>query len=104
MDLVILAKNCSLESTTILSYLHVFWHKERHIILKREKGNCEDVVNKRSIVGIEIDWGCILLTELFPGMKNLSSSSWTLLPSWVQELSLWLFNSILIASVKWKCY
>ena len=55
MDLFILAKNCSLESTTILSYLHVFLHKERHIILKRGKGNCEDVVNKESIVGIEID-------------------------------------------------
>lgn len=55
MGLFILAKNCSSESTTIVSYLHVFLHKERHVILKRGKGNYEAVVNKESIVGIEID-------------------------------------------------
>ena len=88
MGLFILAKNCSLESITIVSYLHVFLHKERHIILQRGKGNRVAVVNKGSIVGIELDWGCLLFTELFLGMKGLSSSSWTLLPSWVQELSL----------------
>ena len=55
MGLFILAKNCSLESTTIVSYLHVFLHKERHIILQRGKGNRVAVVNKGSIVGIELD-------------------------------------------------
>lgn len=55
MGLFILAKNCSLESTTIVSYLHVFLHKERHIILQRGKGNHVAIVNKGSIVGIELD-------------------------------------------------
>lgn len=55
MSLFILAKNCSLESTTIVNYLHVFLYKERHIILKRGKGNRIAVVNKESIVGTELD-------------------------------------------------
>ena len=46
MGLFILAKNCSLESTTIVSYLHVFLHKERHIILQRGKGNRVAVVKR----------------------------------------------------------
>lgn len=55
MSLFILAKNCSLESTTIVNYLHVFLYKERHIILKKGKWNHIAVVNKESIVGIELD-------------------------------------------------